>query len=313
MKTFIRVIEVWVPDPGGTLLEFGGGLYGSARAFGAISRRMCFGRGEGLPGRVWDSGRPIILKQLADNYFLRARAAAAEGLTCAIALPIFAGDRLNAVLVIFCGDDEAHVGAIELWRNDAANSPDLKLDEGYYGGTADIFEFLSRHMCFRKGNGLPGLAWESGLPVFMPDLGKGSRFLRADGARKVGINRGFALRCSTAGPDAYVMTFLSALATPIVRRYETWLPDAECRTLSRREGFCEVRGTLDGGGPADRVGLGDGALGRAFSSGVPVVAEAADQEPGLVGAGARDAGLKSLVALPLLRDGRAPAVAAWYF
>ena len=176
-KTFIRVIELWVPSADGSLLEFGGGLYGTAGRFGALSRNMCFGRDEGLPGRAWASGRPIVLKQLADGYFLRARAASAEGLTCAVALPVFAGSAdsdLRAVLVLFCGDDEAHVGAIELWHNDAATSTDLKLDDGYYGGTAEIFEFVSRHTSFRAGFGLPGLAWASGLPVFMPEIGRAS-------------------------------------------------------------------------------------------------------------------------------------------
>ena len=60
-KTFIRVVEVWVPDAEQSLLEFGGGLYGSAARFGMASRSMCFGRGEGLPGRAWDEDRPQLL------------------------------------------------------------------------------------------------------------------------------------------------------------------------------------------------------------------------------------------------------------
>ena len=114
-NTFIRVIEYWVPSEDGSLLEFGGGLFGTAKRFAAISRSLCFGRGEGLPGQVWDSGWPIVLKELDGNYFRRADAARAEGLTCCIAMPIFTLDKLSAVVVIFCGDDEAHAGAIELW------------------------------------------------------------------------------------------------------------------------------------------------------------------------------------------------------
>ncbi len=312
-KTFVRVVEIWVPGADGTLLEFGGGLYGSARGFGALSRRMCFGRGEGLPGRVWSSGRPIILAQLADGYFLRARAAGAEGLTCAVALPVFGGERpsdLRAVVVMFCGDDETHVGAIELWHNDAGAGEDLKLDEGYYGGTAEIFEFVSRNTAFRKGFGLPGLAWDSGLPVVMPDLGKSTRFLRADSARKVGINRGFALPIATPGNDSYVMCFLSALATPIVRRIETWRPDAERRHLLRSEGFCETAGVLAAG--ATRVEAGKGAIGRAWQDGVPLIAETLDAEAQALAAEARGAGVSSLLALPLWRNGGVAAVVAWY-
>ena len=74
----------------------------------------------------------------------------------------------------------------------------MQLADGHYGSTADAFEYVSRRTSFRKGNGLPGLAWGSGLPVFMEDLGKGSRFLRAETAAKVGINRGFAIPCADA-------------------------------------------------------------------------------------------------------------------
>ena len=118
------------------------------------------------------------------------------------------------MLVIFCGDSEEHAGAIELWHNDAQAGKDMRLDDGYYGNTADVFEFISRRTTFRKGSGLPGLAWSSGLPVFIEDLGKGGRFLRADSAIKVGINRGFAIPCSVPCDDTFVMAFLSALATP---------------------------------------------------------------------------------------------------
>jgi hypothetical protein len=310
-STFIRVAEVWVPDAGRTLLEFGGGLYGRARRFGALSRSMCFGRGEGLPGEAWESGRPIVLQQFEGSNFRRTQAALAEGLTCGIALPIFAGELLTAVLVLFCGDDEAHAGAIEVWHNDPATGKDMTLADGYYGSTADAFEFISRRTSFRPGTGLPGLAWQSGLPVFMPDLGKGGRFLRADSAVKVGINRGFAIPCSTRGPDTYVMAFLSALATPIVRRFECWLPDPDGSTLRRREGFCESAGALDGGGAP--VARGTGALGRALAHGVPVIAEHAADEPGAVGLAAAEHGLDSLVALPVLRDSRVVAVVGWYF
>jgi len=226
MKTFIRAVEVWVPSVDRSILEFGGGLYGTATRFAAISRSLCFGRGEGLPGQAWEQGRPIILKQFDGSYFKRTAAAHAEGITCGIAVPIFAGDFLTSVLVMFCGDDEAHAGAIELWRNDPTVSTDMRLVDGYYGTTADTFEFMSRRTSIRRGNGLPGMAWESQAPVFFEDLGKSARFLRADSATKVGINRGYALPCSVQRDESYVMTFLSALGTPIARRFEMWVPDA---------------------------------------------------------------------------------------
>ena len=308
--TLIRVAELWLPDETGSLLEFGGGLYGAATRLGAQSRSMCFGRGEGLPGQAWERGRPIMLTELGGGYFRRSAVAAAEELTCAIALPTFAGKTLTAVLVLFCGDDETRFGAIELWHNDAATGTDMTLDEGYYGGTAEIFEFLSRQTAFREGTGLPGLTWESGLPVFMADLGKGSRLLRADSAMKVGINRGFAMPCQSTGADTFVLAFLSALATPIVRRFEVWLPDTEDR-LQRKEGFCEKEQVLSA--TAGPVGPDQGALARAMAERRPILIEQAATEPGSVGMAARDAALGSLVAFPIVRNDAVAAVVAWYF
>jgi len=313
MKTFIRAVEVWVPDAGHTLLEWGGGLYPDAPRFGAASRTMCFGRAEGLPGQAWDTGRPIVLKRFEGSYFLRTRAAAAEGLTCGIALPFFHGERLTAVLVIFCGDSASHAGAIELWHAAPIESPDMTLDDGYYGSTAEVFEFVARQTAFRKGFGLPGLAWASGVPVFMPDLGKGTRFIRADSALQVGINRGLAIPCSARGDDVWVMAMLSALGTPIVRRFETWLPDAGGQHLLRREGFCEVRGAIGPGTAADRVEIHEGALGQALAQRAPAIAQDAVQHPGAAGRAAGEVGLRSMVALPVLKAGGVAAVVAWYF
>jgi hypothetical protein len=313
MKTFIRVIEVWVPSNDRTYLEYGGGLYGKASRFGALSRSFCFGRGEGLPGQAWEQGHPIVLTAFEGSYFQRASAAKAEGLTSAVAVPIFAGDFLTSVLVLICGDDADHVGAIELWHNDPAQSPDMRLVDGYYGGTAEAFEFISRHTSFRRGTGLPGWCWESGAPVFMEDLGKSSRFLRAETATKVGINRGYAIPCPTRRNETYVLSFLSALGTPIARRFEVWIPDEEHTGLRRISGFCEVDGLLGEGRDFPALALGQGAIGKVMLSGVPALCDAAAQEPADCGKAAQRAGLQSLMAMPIIQQGRLSSVVAWYF
>ncbi len=312
MKTFIRACEVWVPSTDRTMLEFGGGLYGNAKRFGAISKNLCFGRGEGLPGQAWEQGRPLVLKVFEGSYFRRTAAAHAEGITCGIAVPIFAGDFLTSVLVIFCGDDDAHAGAIELWHNDPSASSDMTLDDGYYGTTADTFEFMSRRTTFRRGNGLPGIAWESGLPVFFEDLGKSARFLRADTAQKVGINRGFAIPCPVRGNDIYVLAFLSALGTPIARRFEIWEPDVTRQRLHLHGGFCESGGAIAAAPEHLSLDRGQGTIGKVFLTGVPAVSDNAASEPGGWGELAAEIGLDSLVAMPVIHEGRLSAVAAWY-
>jgi hypothetical protein len=294
MKSFIRVIEYWVPSADGLLLEFGGGLFGKATRFASITKGLCFGKGEGLPGQVWECGHPIVLKKLTDNYFRRAKAAQEDGLTCGIAMPIYKLDKLTAVMVVFCGDDEAHAGAIELWRNTPKTSKDMTLVDGYYGTTGDTFEFISRSISFRIGNGLPGMAWESQTPVFLEDLGKGSGFLRADSAVRVGINRGFALPCSTLGSANYVMTFLSALATPIAARVEIWQVKSDRSQLTCTYAFDEI-GNEGVAAHASRPDKFDQRpVEQAFFTGVPAVAE-------------------PMIAIPLGSGGLITSVIALYF
>ncbi len=94
---------------------------------------MCFGYDEGLPGKAWASRHPIILNDLQNPLFRRRDAARTAELTCGVAIPVFAGDILLAVLVFLCGDDEDHVGAIELWHNDPAHSAEMGMVDGYFG------------------------------------------------------------------------------------------------------------------------------------------------------------------------------------
>ena len=333
LDTFIKAAEYWVPGRDRSFLEYGGGLYGTATRFGAISRTLCFAKGEGLPGQAWEAGHPIVLRQFVGSYFQRTSAAHAEGLTCAIALPIFAGEFLTSVLVIFCGDDDSHAGAIELWHNDPAKSKDMTLVDGHYGNTGDAFEFISRRTSFRRGHGLPGLTWERGMPVFMEDMGKASSFLRGDSAVKVGINRGFALPCPAVRGQMYVLAFLSALATPIARRVEVWErfeaadvaesavandiardgAAADAPHLRRSSGFCERMGSLAASATTPLLERGQGTIGQALLTGVPGISNQADTEPLGLGAAAREAGLKSLVAIPVIRNGRTVACVALYF
>jgi hypothetical protein len=121
MKTFIRVAELWVPDRTRTRLEFGGSLCAAELSeFRALSENAMFAYGEGLPGKAWAAGHPIVLTKFADSYLKRPDEAKEAGLTCGVALPVFAGEFLTAVMVLFCGGDEKHVGAIEL-RNNPTN------------------------------------------------------------------------------------------------------------------------------------------------------------------------------------------------
>jgi hypothetical protein len=312
MKTFIKVTEIWVPAKNRTHLEFADGLYGSLQAFQAVSEQMRFNYNEGLPGKAWAARHPIILKDFENSYFLRAEAASEAGLTCGIALPVFAGDFLMAVLVFFCGDDEEHVGAIELWRNNPAESYDLGLVDGYFG-TAEYFELFSQNMNFRQGFGLPGLVWKTGMPLIMKDLGRSDIFLRRDSALKVGINKGLGIPCLHDPDQVYVVTFLSALGTPIARRFEIWTPNEEGDGLVFHSGDCDKIPDLAAAYKSASLARGEGEIGKVWLTGVPSVNENITTDPTVIGNSARLADLDAIVAMPVVGYGRVRAVIAWYF
>ena len=83
----LRCVEVW-HQPGSAFTHFE-----------ALSRTMAFERGVGLPGRVWSSGRPAFIPDVAqDRNFPRAQIAAQEGLHAAFGFPIsIEGDVLGVM------------------------------------------------------------------------------------------------------------------------------------------------------------------------------------------------------------------------
>jgi len=313
MKNLIQAAEIWVPDVEGQLLEFGGGLYGSAVEFGAVSRSMCFGRGEGLPGRVWDQARPILLKDLQTGHFRRAAAARKAGLTCAAAFPVYFGDVLKAVVVLFCAEAPEQTGAIELWRNDPRVASDMTLVDGYYGSTGADFAAASHDTYLPRGSGLPGLAWQREASVFLDGLPGSTKFLRAEAAAAAGIERGLALPCPVPGNEHYVLTLLSSASTPIARRLESWVPAADGIPLQRAYGYCESAGALPVGAQVTTSGSGDDSIAAAFASAAPQVRARAGDEPGAVGAAAAAAGLGAMLVLPIASDGAVSEALALYF
>lgn len=311
-QTFIQVTEIWVPSRDRSILEHLGGIYGPHHGFRLAAQNTCFGYDQGLPGRAWALRRPVVLRDLQHSYFRRAEAAQRAGLTCGVALPIFAGDYLLAVVSFFCGSDDDHVGAIELWHHDAEGSSEMRFVDGYFG-IAESFEFSARHTTFMRGFGIPGLVWQSGMPLVMNDLGHTQRFLRRDDARRVGINKGLGLPSPYRAGHDYVLTFLSALGTPIARRFEIWVPDERHASLVFQDGLCDIDPQLSARYAALRLEAGWGLLGNVLLTGLPAVSEHIGSEQTPIGSSAAEAGLSALAALPVLENGRLKAVVGLYF
>ena len=311
-SAFILATEVWIPGPAGDVLLRSDGLYGPMKSFEAAAAEHGFARGEGLPGRAWKEARPILLTDLTDPAFLRASAAGEAGLAAAAAIPVFSGSALKGVLVLFCGQDPAHVGALEVWRGEDGK---MVLDAGFYGA-ADAFRAVSEQTTFQPGQGLPGGVWGANAPILMRDLGHGAGFVRSEAARAAGLVTGLGLPIPVPSATPYVLTLLSGKATPIARRFELWdaTPAKAGRGASAilADGLCDIEGPLwdrdrasrPGEAPAGRSVLPwQGPVGRALATGAPVA------EPNPAGPG-RYAGM---VALPQHLHGEVARIAAWYF
>lgn len=302
-RTFVQVAEVWVPEDDRLVLS--GGDYGDLDAFAVASGKESFTRGEGLPGKAWAEGRPVALKQFDGSYFKRTEAARKAGLTCAIAIPVFDGKTLKAVLVVLCADDNIRTGAIEIWKD---KDDTLLLDDGYYGA-ARHFEWVSQHTQFPRGQGLPGGVWAARTPILMRDLGSGYRFIRSESAGKAGLTTGLGLPVPVPGDATFVVTLLSARGTPIARRFEIW--DARAARVGKAneavlvDGICAEEGPLWTGETEKerRVAAWQGVIGKVLGEGVPV---ADGKAPGLPG------GFRSIVALPIHQDGELSHIVAWY-
>ena len=89
----LRCVGVW-SDPSLHLTEFV-----------ERSRTSVFARGEGLPGRVWETGRPAwIADATLDSNFPRAASAERVGLHSAFSLPILRGSDVLGVMEFFSRD-----------------------------------------------------------------------------------------------------------------------------------------------------------------------------------------------------------------
>lgn len=298
---FILATEVWIPGPSGDVLLRSDGIYGPLKPFEAVAEDYGFAPGEGLPGRAWKEGRPILLTDLADPAFARAAPAADAGLAAAAAIPVFSGPTLKGVLVLFCGKDAAHVGALELWRGAEGT---MSLDAGFYGAATD-FAAVSRTTTFQPGQGLPGGVWGAGAPILMRDLGHGAGFVRAAAARAAGLATGLGYPVATPSGTPWVLALLSGKATPIARRFELWdaTPARSGRPASATlaDGLCDTDGPL--WNSERKLAAWQGPIGRALATGAPVA------EPTPAGP-ARYAGM---VALPQHVHGEVARIAAWYF
>ena len=104
-KTGWVIGQAWVPNKEEAALNFVSGWYcgdGELKPFKAVSEKVHFEPGIGLPGRVWKSKQPAWLENVTnDPNFPRSAAARTAGLKTGVGLPILSVGKVIAVLEFF--------------------------------------------------------------------------------------------------------------------------------------------------------------------------------------------------------------------
>jgi len=311
MQPFIRVIEVWTPSASGQHLEFNDGIYGPLEGFGESSKEETFRCGEGLPGKAWEQAQPVVLKTFDNASFLRTEAAHEVGLTSAVAIPVFCGKILKAVLVFLCGDMQQPSGAIEVWQDDGLSG--LTLIDGYYGDL-ERFEWLSKRIKFQRGKGLPGMVWDTAKPL-IADLSDSTSFLRAKAAEDNGISTNIAIPVNSnqnIDEIGSVVSFLSSKSTPIAKRFEIWKPDAAGEYLLFESGIDQETTTVEEARPGRCIKKGDGVIGKTWQNGVPAITTDRKSEPSSSSSFATSKKYASLLAIPVYVKEELRSVVAFY-
>ena len=107
---------LWALDGGAEALGFVEAWHApgvDVSEFERLSSRRTFARGEGLPGRVWESGEPLWVEDLAgDGSFPRSAVASREGLHGAFAFPATLRGEVIAVLEFFSREVRPPDGAL---------------------------------------------------------------------------------------------------------------------------------------------------------------------------------------------------------
>ena len=108
------------------------------------------------------------------------------------------------------------------------------------------------------------------------------------------------------------MTFLSAQATPIAKRFEIWAPNASRSALVFQSGDCSKKTNLETLYASKTIAKGEGSIGGAWATGMPAINEHLKLDESIASQLARTAGMNQIVVLPVIENAQLQAVLAWY-
>ena len=219
----VKGIEVWTPSDDETQLVLSQSCYRDAVAFRDASKGLTFRRGEGLPGKVWETRAPGFLKELITSDFVRSTVAGAVGMTTAVGFPVFHQERVQSVVLILLDSRHQMKAAFESWRLDPETSC-LRLSGGTYIN-CERLRRLSGYISLPVGEGLPGFAAEQARPYIGARFRDDAHSVRGIALAAEQLISGVALPLTDSGAvisDVFLM--FNSENTPMFSLLQVWKP-----------------------------------------------------------------------------------------
>lgn len=193
----VGAVELWSPEHLSAPLSLVAGYFGSAGQFEATSRRITFPRGVGLPGKVWESGMPVIMDDLGPlSAFLRHQTAGEVGINRAVGLPCALAADSVYVLTFLSARETPIAQRFECWVPDDSGS-NFIFHSGYCEAAGSL-DALYAQTQLPIDDGAFGAARSRGVPAICADLSFESGPV-ADSANLAGLTSMVAMPIYSGG------------------------------------------------------------------------------------------------------------------
>jgi hypothetical protein len=173
------IMEIWSPNSDDSILTWRFGGYGSLDSVKNTSIASRFTRGEGSPGRAWDTRLPEISTDLSrSGGFVRHEMARAAGLRTSFSIPVMLGTKIQSIVTLLSTPQMPFGQVMEIWQP-TEDGKGLKRSDGFYG---NVHDFGDADPTLARGEGLPGLVWQTAMPQLLTSLDVSSGFVRHSSA-----------------------------------------------------------------------------------------------------------------------------------
>ena len=209
-SSLIRYLEIWVPAEDGSVELESANVIDSKRLRAVSPSITKFKAGEGAIGSAVKQRAPVIFQDLPSADLERVRNESHIPISAILVFPVYFEDRL--INVVNLGLVDGH-GAAEIWTRD--DRDELSISGSFYRGL-ESFEYMSQHVKFPKGAGLPGYCWKFGVPKMLDDPGGNPNFIRSFDRDPATLTSVVGLPISrTYGYPASILLLMSSQSLPL--------------------------------------------------------------------------------------------------